>query len=211
MEYPNYQTSRDAAWKLLIDNKVTALPVKISQICRKDGIVLQSYGSAKELLETYKLESNTIDNDGFSIIMANKKFIFYNELCSIERQRFTVSHEYGHYLRGDVSEKPTLRNKEPSDRDTEMESGANVIASRILSPSCVLWGLKVHTAEEISRLCGISMESAEWRLKRLNLLYEREEEHIKKYGRSCFLLSKLERQVYEQFLPFIKSQDLQSL
>ena len=66
--------------------------------------------------------------------------------------------------------------------------------SNLLAPACVLWGLDIHTAEEISALCHISRQAAEFRAERMELLYER----------GKFLTSPLEQQVYDQFAPFIQ-------
>lgn len=203
MNYQNYKASRAAAWDVLIRHKVNSLPVKISRICRAEGIVVSNYSKGADVIKALGFEESTRDNDGFAVRLLGKYYIFYDETCSLQRQRFTIAHEYGHIVNGDVGEIPTKRNKEPSESDDEIESGANIVASRILAPACVLWGLGVHSAEEIAKLCDISIEAARWRMQRLNLLYEREREFLKTKGRSCFLLSEKERIVYEQFLPFI--------
>ena len=74
-----------------------------------------------------------------------------------------------------------------------MEQAANVFASRLLAPACVLWGCGVRTPEEIAALCRISYQAARFRAERMELLYRR--------GR--FLTSPMERELYERFLPFI--------
>lgn len=211
MNYQKYKASRDAAWDVLIRHKVDALPVKISRICRAEGIIVSSYRDGAEVIRTLQLDESVRDNDGFAVKLFGKYYIFYDDTCSMQRQRFTVGHEYGHIVNGDVGEMPTKRNKEPSEEDNEIESGANVVASRILAPACVLWSLGVHSAEEIAKLCDISEAAARWRMQRLNLLYEREREFLQKRGRSCFLLSEKERMVYEQFLPFTQKIRYQNL
>ncbi len=203
MNYQIYKASRDAAWDVLIRHKIDTLPVKISRICKAEGIVVSSYSKGAEVIKALGFEESTRDNDGFAVKLFGRSCIFYDDSCSVQRQRFTVAHEYGHFVNGDVGEKPTNRNKEPSEEDNEVESGANIVASRILAPACVLWALDVHTAEEIAKLCDISIDAAQWRMKRLELLYQREQEFLINKGRSCFLLSPKERIVYEQFLPFI--------
>lgn len=105
----------------------------------------------------------------------------------IKDQRYTIAHEIGHILIGDSSS----------------EYEAERFAMGILAPACVLWGLGIHDSESISELCDISLVSARIRAERMRLLYKREREFIEKYGRSCFLRSKLEQQVYKQFEPFI--------
>lgn len=102
----------------------------------------------------------------------------------------------------------TTVNREPNDKDNPIEQAANVFASRLLAPACVLWGLKVKSAEEIVQYCNISMQSAEFRMERMNELYEREEEFLRTRGKSCFLLSPLERKVYNQFKEYIDKNKL---
>lgn len=208
MSYHNYVISSRATWRKLIQHNICALPVKISEICKVEGIIVLSYQcqKGKQLISDYQLEKSTSGNDGFSIIIRGQKFIFYNEGCVVGRQRFTVAHEYGHYVRGHVSEVPTYRNREPRETDDPIETAANIVASRILAPACVLWGLDVHAAEDIACLCNISLEAAQWRMKRLDELYAREQEFLTTRGYSCFLLSDLEKQVYRQFGDYIKDQ-----
>ena len=203
MDYKNYKESRDIAWELLIKYNIGSLPVKISEICRSEGILVRSFGQSRELIRALGFEKSTQENDGFAVIIEGRGYIFYNEACSHQRQRFTVAHELGHFASGDVGEMPTLRNREPSEADADSEHKANVIAARLLAPACVLWGLGVHSAREISELCDISPQAAEWRARRMETLYKREEEFLKTKGKSCFLLSPLERRVYEQFREYI--------
>lgn len=199
MDYIKYKLSRDISFEILLKNNIKSLPVKISQICHNDGIKLRSYSQGADLIALYNLYSSVTENDGFAVILNDTPYILYNEMQTIQRIRFTVAHEYGHYVNGHISRSPTARNKEPKESDDYIETQANIVASRILAPACVLWRLKIHNAQEIASMCDISIASAEWRLKRLNLLYKREEEFINKYGKTCFLMSELERAVYENF------------
>jgi Zn-dependent peptidase ImmA (M78 family) len=91
-----------------------------------------------------------------------------------------------------------LYNREPSPSDNPIEHEANVFASRLLAPACVLWGLGVTTPEQISEICGISLTAAEFRMERMDVLYKRNK----------FLISLLERRVYERFLPYISKNKL---
>ena len=204
MNYKKYQQSRDTGWETLIKHNIRALPVKASTLVKREGIVLRSYSQGRDTLTEMGLMQSMEENDGFSVRLGQTYYIFYNEACSPQRSRFTILHEYGHILRGDVGGTPTFRNKEPSEQDSEIETQANIIASRILAPACVLWALDIHTAEDIASLCDISLEAAKWRAKRMETLYTREKEFIATRGKSCFLLSPKEKTVYNQFLPFIK-------
>ena len=120
--------------------------------------------------------------------------MFVRAGCYPPRQRFTAAHELGHILAGHVG-KYTLVNREPSPQDNPIEQAANVFASRLLAPACVLWGCGVQTAEEIQQLCQISRQAAAYRMERLRVLYARQR----------FLTSPLERAVYEQFREYIKT------
>lgn len=197
IQYQNYQSTRDLAWEILIQNNVCELPVKISTICRNMGVKLKSYEQSKVFLKIPFIREDYLKNDGFSLFNT----IFYNQECNEGRQRFTVAHELLHILKHERSTK----NCEPAPQDSQKETEANIFASRLLAPACVLWALNIHTAEEISQLCNISLTSAKFRLERLNLLYEREKYFIHTRGYSCFLQSPLEKKVFNQFLPYINN------
>lgn len=179
MHYKDYQNSRDLAWQVLIRENVTQLPVMVGQLCRGMGIQVRYFRPAGR-------------SDGYSTIMDGQAVIFVSEDCSRGRQRFTAAHELGHILLGHVG-KYELVNREPDPGDNPIEQAANVFASRILAPACVLWALNARTPEEIAALCQISHQAAAFRAERMAILYQRNK----------FLSSPLERQVYNQFLDFI--------
>lgn len=59
----------------------------------------------------------------------------------------------------------------------------------------MLHALNANTAEEIAKLCNISMTAAAHRAERMKILNQR----------NAFLKHPLEREVHEQFKPFIQS------
>lgn len=182
MDYKNYIQSRDMSWKILIDMDITALPVPIISICRKLNIFV---GYDEELIGG--------SNDGYSTITPTGAKIAINPSCNKQRKRFTIAHELGHILLDHVG-KYELVNREPSSEDNPIEQAANVFASRLLAPACVLKGCDVQSAAEISKLCDISIMSAEYRFKRYQELVKRDK----------FFISPLERTVYAQFKEFIQ-------
>lgn len=187
MDYREYKISRDLAWKILINENVTELPVKVGALCKSMGIRMQYYSPVDQ-------------NDGYSIITNGQPRIFVSKDCPITRQRFTAAHELGHVLLGHVG-KYALVNREPNPGDNPIEQAANVFASRLLAPACVLWALDARTPEEIADLCQISHQAAAFRSERMAILYDR--------GR--FLSSPLERQVYQQFAGFIQKKKEEKL
>lgn len=179
MDYKDYQYSRDAAWRILIDCHATELSVRALAICQALGIPVRR-------------TSPTDVPEGRSVALNGRPVILLAEGPSPERRRFTLAHELGHIILGHVG-RVGLLNREPSPEDDPLEQAANVFASRLLAPACVLWGCNVQSAAEIAQLCGISQTAAQFRWERLQLLYQR----------GKFLTSPLERQVYAQFRPYI--------
>lgn len=204
--YSNYTNARDNAWRYLIRHKVKELPVDVFDLCRKDKITLVPYSDpdAREMAELIGISDWMDKTDGLAVRVEEMTIIFWDDRLPLARQRFTVAHELGHIANGDLGPEPTVRNQEPSEKDSPIETVANIFAARILSPACVLWALGVNDAETIAELCKISQTAAKWRYKRLSLLYEREKNFIAKYGKSCFLMSPLEQKVYKQFKKYIK-------
>lgn len=180
MDYRDYKYSRNLAWEILLREGVNELPVRTGVICKNMGIVIKEYESKEE-------------NDGFCLIRNGVPYIVVKKNCSIERKRFTVAHELGHILCGHVG-KFELVNREPSPRDNPVEQAANVFASRLLAPACVLWGCGVRCADDIMKLCQISKTAAEYRMERIKVLLYKNK----------FLSSPLERRVYAQFEEFIE-------
>lgn len=179
MNYKNYQNARDKVWALLIEQNVRELPVRVTAICRGIGVAV-------------KLSDST-DEDGHSFVVDGQPVIVISRARTVQRQRFTLAHELGHILLGHVG-KYELVNREPSAKDNPIEQAANVFASRLLAPACVLWGCNARTPEQIAELCDISLQAATYRAQRMEILFNR--------GR--FLTSPLERQVFEQFSEFIQ-------
>ena len=181
MNYKSYQNSRNAVWQILIDLGIKELPIKITDLCRRIGIPV-------------KFADLGAEQDGYTVMVDGQPIIVINSLKrgNAARMRFTVAHELGHIMLGHVGVYE-LVNREPSPYDNEIEQQANIFASRLLAPACVLWGCNVQSPEEIMRLCEISHQAAQFRYERMKVLYERNK----------FLTSPLEKKVYKQFKPFM--------
>lgn len=202
MNYRNYKKSRDAALQILIDCNVQCLPVNLNQICKHLGIKTYSYFKGKSILTELDLLEASALTDGMSLLLGDTPVVLYNsDEISEGRMRFTVTHEIGHIILGHLrANDVTVINREPSSSDNPFETAANQFAARLLAPACVLWGLGVHTPEDIANVCNISITAATFRAERMEELYKR----------NRFLASPLERAVYAQFLPYINESIPQS-
>ena len=196
----NYKNSRDVAWQLLIKHKISSLPVNLSKICKAEHIRLFSYKEGAKLIRQLQLEDHMMKNDAFSM----GRLIFYNDENSVARQRFSIAHELGHILLHSTQE-VTVYNREPSSDDNPLETEANIFASRLLAPLCVLHYLNVQSHEEISEICKISITAAHIRMERLNEIRKRDEALCRVSGRGCFLLSSYEKAVFQLFAQFIEA------
>lgn len=184
MDYKKYAYARDLAWKVLLEGNVCSLPVKVSALGRSMGIAVKLYDGLD-------------GSDGESAIIGGQPLILISQGKPVQRQRFTAAHELGHILLGHVGEGRPAHRGIPAE-DEEMEQEANVFASRLLAPACVLWGCGVQSAEDIMALCDISRQAAEVRWKRIQELQ----------GRERFFTSLLEKKVYEQFKDYIAGHKL---
>ena len=197
--YESYKNARNAAWRILIKYNIRKLPVDVFSICQQEGFLLLPYSRTGRDLQTLRLSNHAGRTDGFSMRYNDHLLLFYDDTKSRQRQRFTVGHELGHYLNGDISDSPTKMNAEPTSGDDPRETQANITASRILSPACVLWGLDAFDAETIANICDISITAARWRAERMQELLRRDREYHARYGHGCFLMSPMERKVYAHF------------
>lgn len=186
MQYGIYKNVRNNAWQCLIDTKTTRLPISVVRLAECYGIAVVKNGSRNWLKPGQSGVCLQLE-DGTWLIC-------YNENESLERIRFTVCHELGHILLGHPLKAGLFQHTRTIDKERpETEREADMFAARVLAPACVLWALDLHTPEEISELCQISHEAAEYRAKRMEVLYQR----------GKFLSHPLERQLYEQFKDFI--------
>ena len=176
MAHDIYEQARNASWKFLIDNHVTSLPVNLSAICQQKGI---------SLLYDHDRKYLSGNERGCTFTDCEKRCIVLNPDNSIEVKRYTIAHELGHIFLDHFVNK-TMSN-------SDMEYQAERFAIDILAPACVLWGLNLHTAKDISEVCNISISAAQIRAERMKILYRRNK----------FLLHPLERQVFRQFKQFI--------
>lgn len=184
--YNNYKIARNKSWEALIAAHITSLPVKLSDIAKHYDIRITSYTSAG-------IDHN--EGDGYCIKFNGRSIVFFNDSKPMHRVRFTIAHELGHCLLNHMQEGSMTprHNNEVDDYKDPREVQANVFARDVLMPATVLHSLNVKSAEDISILCNVSMQSAEIRFRRLQELKTR----------GMFNKHPLERQVFEQFKKYI--------
>ena len=193
MNYDDYKRARDLSWRVLLNTGTRELPVKVSRICRGYGVTLRSY-QVGALIRELGLEAQCDISDGFTVRSGDRCYVFYNMEQPPGRVRFTIAHELGHVLLGHLGDgEHTVYNRESSSENAPEEHTANVFASRLLAPACVLHALGAVTPEQIAAVCDISMAAARLRAGRMGVLEQRG-----KYG-----ASPLERQVLAQFRSYI--------
>ena len=186
MNYGIYKDVRNAAWQCLIDTNTASLPLSVVKTAEHYGIAVVKNGPRNWLGSK---------QSGAALKTEEGWIICYDERESRERIRFTVCHELGHILLGHPLKEGTVQHTRTIDKDRpKVESEADMFAARVLAPACVIWALGLHTPQEISDLCQISLQAAQYRADRMEQLYKR----------NMFLSHPLERRVYEQFQDFIK-------
>lgn len=175
---------RNAAWQALIDTKTTSLPVGVAEIAKNSGIVIIKNSEVNELKK---------GEAGISVFDTDTCFIVYDDTIECAgKKRLIIAHELAHIFSGHpLSGNNRMRTIAP--RNPRAEHEADTFAIRLLSPACVLWGLKLHTAEEIAEVCKLDIEAARKRALRMKELYKR----------NSFLLHPLERKVFAQFEEYI--------
>lgn len=185
--YGKYRHRRNAAWQCLIDFNINSVPVTLKPITQQMGIKVIKNSIINELKP---------NESGVSIFDGSAWYIIYNDSEGRRRNRFTIAHELGHILLGhEMKDGYYRRSTHHTAVKPENEKEADSFAVRLLAPACVLWGLNLHSAQEISELCDISYSAAKVREERMKVLYQRNK----------FLTSPLERQVFSRFQPFISS------
>lgn len=185
MFYAIYKNIRDSAWQCLIDFKADSLPVSVAAIARNANITVTKNRDAHALSEN---ELGKTLTDGKSWI------IIYDDTLPEEVSRFAIAHELGHIFLGHDMAYVKYSHLKQFEKKPKSELQADAFALRLLCPACVLWGLNISKAEDISVCCKVPYNIAEQRAKRMKELYKRNK----------FLTTPLEKEVYKQFEHSIK-------
>ncbi len=185
MYYGIYKGVRDAAWKGLLRSNIDSLPVNILKIANDAGI------HVKKNSDTHDLMPGEL---GKSYCNGKKWYIIYDDTQPVNVSRFTIAHEIGHFSLGHDLTYSNYTEARAFVGKPKEEEQADKFALRLLAPACILKELDLHTAEEIAKYCNIPLSYATERSNRMKVLYKR----------NMFLTSPIEKEVYENFKPYIR-------
>ncbi len=186
--YGVYKNVRNASWQCLLDVGIGELPVRVIQITKHFDIKVIK-NSDCHLLRPSQY--------GISFVDKNDKWVIvYDDHDKIQRVRFTVAHELGHIVLGHPLYDTGNHTRMFDINRPQVEIEADSFAVRLLAPACVLWGLDLYTAEEISAVCDISYTAAKYRADRMRELRTRQ----------MFLSHPMEQQLYAAFKAWIDEQ-----
>lgn len=185
------------ASEVLNRSGVCTLPVDLNRIAAAYGIKTVSYESCAEC---YDMELERMYREisplGFSFRADGSYVVAINRnSCGGERRRWTLAHEIAHVLLGHVSDSTCSSER--------CEKAADEFASQLLAPLSVLHFCCVSSAEEICRICGVSMQAAEIRFRQLTALRKKNSAAVRQGDVTVFAQTMEERELLANFMPFI--------
>ena len=185
MYYGLYKNIRDSVWRCLLDFEIDSFPVDILKITRAVGIRVVKNSSVGDLMPT---------EDAKSYFNGHCWIVIYNDKNPVEVSRFAIAHELGHFFLGHDLTHTRYQNVQKFGTKAKAETQADMFALRLLAPACIIKELDLHTAEEISKSCGIPLSAAKERAKRMKTVYEKD----------MFFTNPLEKAVYDNFYSYLK-------
>ena len=185
MTYGIYKDVRDSTWLCLLCAHIDRLPVDVLKIARTAGVRVIRNSSVWELLP---------GEHGKSYFDGNRWIVIYNDARSVVDSRLTVAHELGHIFLGHELRHASYTGVNEFQAKPKSEQQADVFATRLLCPACVLWGLGLQSPQQIALYCRVPLAVATDRAKRMELLYSRNQ----------FLSSPAEKELYQQFCPYLQ-------
>ncbi len=197
-------------WDILLGINATTLPVSIRNICNYLKVKTISYRNSDDFIKENNLEKY-LENDAFSFKKDSRFTLLYDESLPPDELKIAILHEICHIVSGHCETEHdgfdgrcTTYNKVNKTDWDELEESAYKFALKLLAPACILWALKIRSAEEIEELFSIPTHYANIRAFRMEELYKREKHLLATEGRTCFLRHAKERAVYENFKPYIE-------
>ncbi len=154
-------------------------------ISNKAENILNKYWDGKFPIDVKKIgeslgiafEEKALEKDVYGIISKknNKIICEINSNDSITRQRFTIAHEIGHYVLGDLNDNDTMFRDDKTKvlQDDYREINANKFAAELLMPAKAIeyfvYAIKVANFEELIKKFNVSEQAMVYRLDKLKL------------------------------------------
>lgn len=217
----NYDLARSTANNLLKYHKLVSVPINILKLMNQyNNLTVMSF---REFANRYNITVKEVittfshSKDG-CITYSGKKdkyVLLYNDDCferTPERIRFTLAHEFGHYILG--HHKLTDNSRLSRGGLTELEHDvfekeADCFASEFLAPTPYLSKVKPTNLISISKVFGISEQASSYRLHRKDKIkFTKEqltnfkrayEENLKVSGINYYPKHDILRNFYTQF------------
>lgn len=161
--YGLYSSCRNAAWRCHLDFDVRSLPVKVTAIAKRAGILVHKNSAINELREKEL---------GASIFTGGRWHIVYDDRLSNAEARMVVAHELAHIFLGHEYRYAEHRFSFGNQK-LRSELEADMFAVRLLAPACVLHELGVTDTVGIEALCEIPKRVAMQRAARMGVLEKR--------------------------------------
>ena len=150
MNGKDYDWVEEMANCLVEDLGLQDFPVNCFEVAWLLGIEIKKY-SEIPLQDRNFVVSST--EDGYSICIAGKFIVYYNDEMPKTRVKFTIWHEIAHIQLGHLE--PTCTKSY-----AQMEEEANHFAAYIMAPLAFVYFLKLEDPLEIADVCGISIDLA---------------------------------------------------
>lgn len=202
--YRQYQDARDAAWRTLLRFSVRALPADVFRIAKELGIAVHPHplpGDDPALPLLRRLPGPSVCR---TLLLGRAWHVYFLAPLDESRRRFALAHELGHVIlrHEKMALRPGVRIFKSSENAGDLiedpldisDYAADIFAIRLLAPACVLHEMHIDQPGRIAALCGMPPKAAALRGERMELLN----------ARNAFFSHPLERQVRDQFLPFIR-------
>ena len=180
----DYKKIIETVYKTIIELEIKQLPISVDYITNELWIKqIKNCDLQKPLLH--------LNQNGLAVLSKGKFYIIYNEKDNLQERRFTVAHEIGHILLGHLFSNPTSQ-QEKKIREQE----ADIFATFLLAPVCVIQALKLQTPKEIQSVCNMPYQYAQWCL-------EFAISDLSKF--SAQKINDLENKIYKQFQSYINN------
>ncbi|WP_148510132.1 ImmA/IrrE family metallo-endopeptidase [Hungatella hathewayi] len=141
---------------IYVDCGISSLPLDCYSVLEFYGFRIFTYLQLKK--QNLQLYNIAITYTKDSLIWGD--IIAYNEKVSLNRIRFSLMHEFGHYV------------LEHGKESQEEEEEADIFASNILAPRIMIHKYRCDTADQIHEIFGLSYEASNRALMDYRRWYE---------------------------------------